>query len=63
MRNRIVIAGIVALASLFISVEAMTLNKVGTKTLGADGQQSQTRDALHDGPCDEALNMTAESME
>ena len=31
--------------------------------MGADGQQSQTKDALHEGPCEEALNMTAENME
>ena len=38
------------------------VSKVGGQTVGADGLQSQTKDAMVDGPCEEALNITSEEM-
>ena len=46
------------LAILMASVSAINLNKDGHDTMGADGSQSQTKNALYDGPCVEALNLT-----
>ena len=46
------------LAILMASVSAINLNKDGHDTMGADGAQSQTKNALYDGPCVEALNLT-----
>ena len=45
------------------SVSAIKLSKDGHDTMGANGRQSQTKDALYDGPCVEALNLTVPQME
>ena len=54
---------LMVVALVLASVTAINLEKAGGKTMGADGFQSQTRDALYDGPCEEALNITAPEME
>ena len=51
------------LAILMASVSAINLNKDGHDTMGADGAQSQTKNALYDGPCVESLNLTYAQME
>ena len=51
------------MAILMASVSAVNLNKDGHDTMGADGAQSQTKNALYDGPCVEALNLTYAQME
>ena len=50
-------------AIFMVSVSAINLSKHGHDTMGADGAQSQTKNALYDGPCVEALNLTYAQME
>ena len=54
---------ILLLAVAMTAVSAINLNKNGHDTMGADGSQSQTKNALYDGPCEEALNLTAAQLE